>query len=44
MAGQVKNLELLGKQVDVQAFREQVKSNVVVDSLSDLMDELTEGS
>lgn len=40
----VKNLELLGKHVDVQAFREQVKSNVVVDSLSDLMDELTEGS
>lgn len=40
----LKNLELLGKHVDVQAFREQVKTNVVVDTLSDLMDELTEGS
>lgn len=39
----LKNLELLGKHVDVQAFREQVKADVVVDSLSALMDELTEG-
>ncbi|EOV9569502.1 terminase small subunit [Cronobacter turicensis] len=39
----VKNLELLGKHVDVQAFREQVKTNHTVDSLSDLMDELSGG-
>lgn len=36
----VKNLELLGKHVTVQAFREQVKSEVTVDSISDLMDDL----
>ncbi|ELY4302221.1 terminase small subunit [Cronobacter turicensis] len=40
----VKNLELLGKHVDVQAFREQVKANHTVDSLSDLMDELSGGA
>ncbi|ELY4525183.1 terminase small subunit [Cronobacter sakazakii] len=40
----VKNLELLGKHVDVQAFREQVKTNHTVDSLSDLMDELSGGA
>lgn len=40
----VKNLELLGKHVDVQAFREQVKTNHIVDSLSDLMDELSGGA
>ncbi|MFP1808887.1 terminase small subunit [Lonsdalea quercina] len=39
----VKNLELLGKHVTVQAFREQVKSEVVVDSISDLMDDLARG-
>ncbi|MFP1749196.1 terminase small subunit [Lonsdalea quercina] len=39
----VKNLELLGKHVTVQAFREQVKSEVVVDSISDLMDDLAKG-
>ncbi|ELY4607630.1 terminase small subunit [Cronobacter turicensis] len=40
----VKNLELLGKHVDVQAFREQVKTNHTVDALSDLMDELSGGA
>lgn len=40
----VKNLELLGKHVDVQAFREQVKADHTVESLSSLMDELTRGS
>ncbi|EOI5812162.1 terminase small subunit [Cronobacter sakazakii] len=40
----VKNLELLGKHVDVQAFREQVKANHTVDALSDLMDELSGGA
>ncbi|ELY3537088.1 terminase small subunit [Cronobacter turicensis] len=40
----VKNLELLGKHVDVQAFREQVKADHTVDSLSDLMDELSGGA
>ena len=39
----VKNLELLGKHVTVQAFREQVKSEVTVDSISDLMDDLARG-
>ncbi len=37
----LKNLELLGKHVDVQAFREQVKTDHTVEKLSDLMDELT---
>lgn len=38
----VKNLELLGKHISVQAFREQVKSeHDVVGTLSDLMDELS---
>jgi len=37
----VKNLELLGKHVAVQAFREQVKTeHDVVGKLSDLMDDL----
>ncbi|WP_105537563.1 terminase small subunit [Cronobacter turicensis] len=40
----VKNLELLGKHVDVQAFREQVKADHTVDALSDLMDELSGGA
>lgn len=40
----VKNLELLGKHVDVQAFREQVKSeHDVVGTFSDLMDSLSKG-
>ncbi|MCW7764301.1 terminase small subunit [Photorhabdus luminescens] len=40
----VKNLELLGKHVSVQAFREQVKNeHDVVGTLSDLMDELSKG-
>lgn len=40
----VKNLELLGKHVTVQAFREQVKTeHDVVGTLSDLMDELGKG-
>lgn len=39
----VKNLELLGKHISVQAFREQVKSEVAVESLSDLMDDLAKG-
>lgn len=39
----VKNLELLGKHVSVQAFREQVKNeHDVVGTLSDLMDELSQ--
>lgn len=39
----VKNLELLGKHVSVQAFREQVKNeHDVVVALSDLMDELSQ--
>lgn len=37
----LKNLELLGKHVDVQAFREQLKADHTVESLSSLMDELT---
>ncbi|MBO8066138.1 terminase small subunit [Morganella morganii] len=38
----VKNLELLGKHISVQAFREQVKNeHDVVGTLSDLMDELS---
>ncbi|HCM61219.1 MAG TPA: terminase small subunit, partial [Morganella sp. (in: Bacteria)] len=38
----VKNLELLGKHISVQAFREQVKTeHDVVGTLSDLMDELS---
>jgi phage terminase small subunit len=40
----VKNLELIGKHVDVQAFREQVKAEHVVDSISDLMDSLSQGA
>ena len=40
----VKNLELLGKHVDVQAFREQVKADYTVGTLSDLMDELSGGA
>lgn len=40
----VKNLELLGKHVTVQAFREQVKTeHDVVGKLSDLMDDLAKG-
>ncbi|WP_210458956.1 terminase small subunit [Pantoea ananatis] len=40
----VKNLELLGKHVTVQAFREQVKTeHDVVGTLSDLMDNLAKG-
>ncbi|KEY43393.1 terminase small subunit [Pantoea agglomerans] len=40
----VKNLELLGKHVAVQAFREQVKTeHDVVGTLSDLMDDLAKG-
>ncbi|PHM46640.1 terminase small subunit [Xenorhabdus miraniensis] len=40
----VKNLELLGKHISVQAFREQVKNeHDVVGTLSDLMDELSKG-
>ncbi|MEQ2018689.1 terminase small subunit [Photorhabdus bodei] len=40
----VKNLELLGKHVSVQAFREQIKNeHDVVGTLSNLMDELSEG-
>ncbi|WGL99153.1 terminase small subunit [Arsenophonus sp. aPb] len=39
----IKNLELLGKHVSVQAFREQVKNeHDVVGTLSDLMDELSQ--
>ncbi|QBY43234.1 terminase small subunit [Arsenophonus nasoniae] len=39
----VKNLELLGKHVSVQAFREQVKNeHDVVGMLSNLMDELSQ--
>ncbi|HDS6402387.1 TPA: terminase small subunit [Morganella morganii subsp. morganii] len=38
----VKNLELLGKHISVQAFRDQIKSeHDVVGTLSDLMDELS---
>lgn len=40
----IKNLELLGKHVTVQAFREQVKTeHDVVGTLSDLMDDLAKG-
>ncbi|NKE95237.1 terminase small subunit [Pantoea agglomerans] len=40
----VKNLELIGKHVAVQAFREQVKTeHDVVGKLSDLMDDLAKG-
>ncbi|ELY3084420.1 terminase small subunit [Klebsiella aerogenes] len=39
----VKNLELIGKHIDVQAFREQVKTEHVVESISDLMDSLSQG-
>lgn len=40
----VKNLELLGKHITVQAFREQVKTeHDVVGTLSDLMDDLAKG-
>jgi phage terminase small subunit len=40
----VKNLELLGKHVAVQAFRDQVKTeHDVVGTLSDLMDDLAKG-
>ncbi|WGO82305.1 terminase small subunit [Arsenophonus apicola] len=39
----IKNLELLGKHVSVQAFREQVKNeHDVVGTLSNLMDELSQ--
>ena len=40
----VKNLELIGKHIDVQAFREQVKTELVVESISDLMDSLSQGA
>ncbi|WP_313481491.1 terminase small subunit [Atlantibacter hermannii] len=40
----VKNLELLGKHINVQAFREQVKTEHVVESISDLMDSLSQGA
>lgn len=40
----VKNLELIGKHIDVQAFREQVKTEHVVESISDLMDSLSQGA
>lgn len=40
----VKNLELIGKHIDVQAFREQVKTEHVVDSISELMDSLSQGA
>ncbi|AHF77911.1 Terminase small subunit [Sodalis praecaptivus] len=40
----VKNLELLGKHVNVQAFREQIKADHTVNSLSDLMDSLSQGA
>ncbi|MDE1492907.1 terminase small subunit [Xenorhabdus bovienii] len=40
----VKNLELLGKHISVQAFRDQVKNeHDVVGKLSDMMDELSKG-
>ncbi|MGJ0579208.1 terminase small subunit [Xenorhabdus bovienii] len=40
----VKNLELLGKHISVQAFRDQVKNeHDVVGKLSDLMDDLAKG-
>ncbi|WP_032115186.1 terminase small subunit [Candidatus Arsenophonus nilaparvatae] len=40
----IKNLELLGKHVSVQAFREQIKNeHDVVGTLSDLMDDLSKG-
>ncbi|MDE9544784.1 terminase small subunit [Xenorhabdus bovienii] len=40
----VKNLELLGKHISVQAFRDQVKNeHDVVGKLSDMMDELGKG-
>lgn len=40
----VKNLELIGKHIDVQAFREQVKTEHVVESISELMDSLSQGT
>ncbi|TAI79743.1 terminase small subunit [Klebsiella pneumoniae] len=40
----VKNLELIGKHIDVQAFREQVKTEHVVESISELMDSLSQGA
>ena len=40
----VKNVELIGKHIDVQAFREQVKTEHVVDSISELMDSLSQGA
>ncbi|EMX5243964.1 terminase small subunit [Klebsiella aerogenes] len=40
----VKNLELIGKHIDVQAFREQVKTELVVESISELMDSLSQGA
>lgn len=39
----MKNLELLGKHIDVQAFREQVKTEHVVDLISNLVDTLSQG-
>lgn len=40
----IKNLELLGKHVSVQAFRDQIKNeHDVVGTLSDLMDDLSKG-
>ncbi|CDG19988.1 putative Terminase small subunit (G1P) [Xenorhabdus poinarii G6] len=40
----VKNLELLGKHISVQAFRDQVKNeHDAVGKLSDMMDELSKG-
>ncbi|MDE9495749.1 terminase small subunit [Xenorhabdus bovienii] len=40
----VKNLELLGKHISVQAFRDQVKNeHDVVGKLSDMIDELSKG-
>ena len=40
----MKNLELIGKHIDVQAFREQVKTEHVVESISELMDSLSQGA
>lgn len=40
----IKNLELLGKHVSVQAFRDQIKNeHDVVGTLSDLMDDVSKG-
>ncbi|MFS1582536.1 MAG: terminase small subunit [Candidatus Arsenophonus phytopathogenicus] len=40
----IKNLELLGKHVSVQAFRDQIKNeHDIVGTLSDLMDDLSKG-